>query len=76
VDRAYYDATDLDRVVTAFERRYHLPSAVFYERHASGARLEGIPGFHRHVWASFYRDVLRLRGHDFAATAGRVLELA
>jgi hypothetical protein len=76
VEKAYYDAASLERVVLSFERRYGLPSAEFYERHVNDEPLEAIPGFHRHVWASFYRNVLRMRGTDFAASAASLLELA
>ncbi len=60
--RRYYDATSLERVLTNFETRYGLSSTGFYEMHVSDTVPEDVTGRHRHVWASFYRDVMRLRG--------------
>jgi hypothetical protein len=75
VERRYYDASSLESVLGAFEERYGLTSEAFYEAHVAGEPLDEISGFHRHAWASFYRNVRRLRG-DFAAHAERLLELA
>jgi hypothetical protein len=69
----YYDASSLELVLTRFEDLYGMTSAEFYVLVERGEDTPGIPGFHRHSWASFYRDVRRLRGYDFAANAGRVL---
>jgi hypothetical protein len=76
MERTFYDASSLEHVLGGFEERYGLTSAAFYEAHLADAPLEHISGFHRHTWASFYRNVLRLRGDGFAAHAERVLELA
>ena len=51
-------------------------SAAFYEAHLADEPLAHISAFHRHTWASFCRNVLRLRGDGFAAHAERVLDLA
>jgi hypothetical protein len=53
-----------------------MTSETFYSAYSAGEDITGLGRFHRHVWASFYRDVRRMRGDDFAAHAERVLELA
>jgi hypothetical protein len=70
-----YDAGSLERVLVSFEERYGMTSADFYALHRSDVSLD-MPGFHRHAWASFYREVRRLRGDDFAENAERLLTLA
>ncbi len=75
MERNYYDANSLGRVLVSFEERYGMSSDAFYEAHLADERLEHVSGFHRHTWASFYRDVLRMRGDGFAAHAERVLAL-
>ena len=40
------------------------------------AQMAGISGFHRHSWASFYRDWRRFSGEDFAASVERELHVA
>jgi hypothetical protein len=75
VEKSYYDAESLARVLAALERQYGTSSADFYARHVAGEALP-IPRFTRHVWASFYRDTRRLRGDDFAEAAERLLALA
>ena len=74
--KRYYDAASLERVLVSLERRYGMSSAEFYDRHRADEPLPGVPGFHRIVWASFYRDVKRMRGDDFAEHARHVLELS
>jgi hypothetical protein len=76
MDKMYYDAASLERVLLAFERRYEMSSAEFYGRYSSDDELPEISRFNQHAWASFYRDVTRLSGGDFAAGAERVLALA
>lgn len=66
MERNYYDASSLARVLRVFEERYGMSSEEFYTSHVSDEPLEHVSGFHRHTWASFYRDVLRLRGDGFA----------
>jgi hypothetical protein len=73
VKRNYYDVPSLERVLAHFEQMYQLSSADFYATIERGDTLHGMPAFHRHSWASFYRDVRRMRGDDFADHAGRVL---
>jgi hypothetical protein len=74
LEKLYYDATSLERLLLWFEARYGMATVDFYGRHGAGDDLPGIPRFHRHIWASFHRDVLRLRD-DFASNAERVLAL-
>lgn len=71
----YYSAESLRRLLTRLEDMYGIRSDVFYEAHRTDCVPPGIPGFHRHVWASTYRDVLRMEGGDFADRAARVLAL-
>ena len=74
MEKHYYDAASLERVLLAFERRYELPSDEFFARHREDRSLEFVPGFHRHLWASIYRDFRRLSGgHSFAENAERLL---
>jgi hypothetical protein len=75
MERYYYDATSLERLLAGFETRYGIPSAEFYERHVADDVPGGMSGVHRNAWASFYRDVLRLRG-EFVANAENLLALA
>jgi hypothetical protein len=75
MEKLYYDAESLERVLAALERQHGMSSAEFHTRHTAGEHLE-IPRFTTHVWASFYRDVRRLRGDGFAETAERLLALA
>jgi hypothetical protein len=76
VDKCYYDASSLDRTLVALERRYGMPSREFYELHVAGELSAEISNFDRHVWASFYRDLCRMRGDDPCHVAEYVLEPA
>ena len=76
MEKRTYSANSLERVLLSFERRYEMSSAEFYGRHAADEPLPEISGFHRHVWASFFRDVRRLRGDDFAQHAEDILQLS
>jgi len=59
--RHYYNAESLDRALREYESEYGMATAAFYERYASGERLE-LPEFAQHAWASFYEDILRMTG--------------
>jgi hypothetical protein len=74
MERNHYDAESLERVLARFEERYALTSRDFYAALVDGEELPPMPGFHRHVWASFYRDVERLRA-GFARRAEDLLAL-
>lgn len=77
MERRYYDGDSLSRALVSFEERYGLNSDAFYEAYVQdGEAIAHVPGFQRHVWASFYRDARRLTGEDFAESVERVLELA
>ena len=69
----YYDASTLERVLVRFEETYGMSSDEFVSRVEAGDESLEVPGFHRHAWLSFYRDVRRLRGDAFADNAARVL---
>jgi hypothetical protein len=73
MERRYYTAESLEQVLRSFEDRYGLSSSDFYELHLADQLPLEVPGFHRHTWASFYRDVQRLSGADFARHAEGVL---
>jgi hypothetical protein len=74
VEKNYYSAASLERVLLSFERRYGLASDEFYARHLDDGPLDELTGFHRHAWASFYRDYRRLRGDgSFADNAERLI---
>ena len=74
--KRYYDAQALEHVLAALERRYGMSSTEFYSRHMADEPLDVLTGFHRHVWASFHRDALRMRSGGFAQHAEDVLALA
>jgi hypothetical protein len=74
MERNHYDAESLERVLARFEEHYDLTSRDFYAALVGDEELPPMPGFHRHVWASFYRDVERLRG-GFARRAEDLLAL-
>lgn len=77
VEKRYYNAASIERVMHSFERGYGLSSAAFYNGHvASDDTVSHVPGHHRQVWAGFYRTWLRLTGGGFAERADRELELA
>jgi len=76
VEKTYYSADSLASVLPKFEEHYGMTSEDFYAAHMADEGLpEGLTGFNRHVWASFYRDVLRFRDRSFAEHAERVLAL-
>lgn len=70
-----YNAASLEQVVRLLEERYELSSPDFHVRLAAGTLPAEIPFFHRHIWASFSRDIRRMRGDGFAERAERVLAL-
>lgn len=72
MEKRYYDADSLERVLASLERDYGMSSAEFYAAHVAGEPLD-VSRFTRHVWASFYRDVRRLRGDEFAEAAEQLL---
>jgi hypothetical protein len=73
--RHYYNASSLRRVLDDLEAGYGMSSEEFYEAHLQDCLPRPVPSFHRHVWASLYRDWRRLAGADFAENAERVLAL-
>lgn len=73
----YYDLNSLSKALELLEERYGISSEEFYESHkADGQAVAEIPGFHRHLWASFYQDVRRMNGSEFVASVERTLEHA
>ena len=78
IEKRYYDAQSLKSIIDSFEKRFEIDSAVFYEAHYADDEsvVGGIPAFHRHSWASFYREWRQMSSDGFAATVKRELELA
>jgi hypothetical protein len=77
MERNVYSAASLERVLASFEEHYGMSSDDFYAAHvARSAAVSHISRFHRHTWASFYRDVRRLRGDEFAERVEETLALA
>lgn len=68
----------LERALRAYEETYGIESAEFYElRHSEDdPRIAAVPRFHRHAWASFYRDCKRLAGQDLAEHVRHEIEYA
>lgn len=64
MERATYNADSLSRALREFEEAFGMSSAEFYTRHREDLDLEHVPRFERHVWASFYEDVQRMRDED------------
>ena len=73
MERNSYNAASLERLLAWFERTYELSSEDFYTAYLANEVPSRVSGFHRHVWASFYRDVRRMSGGAFAEHAERVL---
>jgi hypothetical protein len=75
----YYDLDSLSRALGKFEERYGLSSEEFVDAHrVDGDAVRIIPGFQRHLWASFYLDIERMRGSghvrsEFVAGVDRAL---
>ncbi len=77
MEKRYYTAASIERVLRTFERGYELSSAEFYRGHVSDSSEVGhVPSMHRQAWAGFYRTWLRISGSGFAERAERELELA
>ena len=77
MQKRFYNAGTIERVLRDFERGYELPSADFYREHVSGgAAIDRIPSMHRQAWAGFYTTWLRMSDSGFAALVERELELA
>lgn len=76
MEKVYYSADSLERALLSYERHYGLGSAEFYELYlADDLTADRVHRHHQNTWASFYRDVLRLRRVDLAGHVDRSLEL-
>jgi hypothetical protein len=62
--RPSYTAESLERAMSEFETHYGMSSVAFYKAHQTDTLPARMPRFDRHVWASFYEDVQRLRAGD------------
>lgn len=78
MEKRYYNAEVLHRTLIAFEHRYGLESKDFYARYEQSDHeaLRAIAGYHRHAWASFYREWRGLSGEDFASSVERDVQYA
>ena len=77
MEKRFYSAGSIERILRSFERGYSLPSADFYDQHVHGGPcIERIPSMHRQAWAGFYSTWLRMSDSGFAARVERELELA
>lgn len=63
MERRIYSAESLTTGLREFEQHFGMSSHEFYARHTADGELS-IPRFERHVWASFYEDVIRLSAGD------------
>lgn len=59
-----YTLEDLERRVAEYEDEYGLPSDALMEMHVNNRAPIDLPGFDRHVWLSYYREILENRNHD------------
>jgi hypothetical protein len=57
VERCYYTAASLESVVSWFENEYGFSTKEFLAAHVADEIPASIPGFHRHAWASFGREL-------------------
>ncbi len=74
MEKRYYNAASLEHSLQAFERRYSLESAEFYAAHIrDDSEIVGhIPRWHRHSWASFYREWQQVSsGHGRSRRSGK-----
>jgi hypothetical protein len=62
LERAQYNQSSLRLELNDFEQEYKLSCEEFMAYGESEILEAGISGFDRHVWASSYRDWLRLKG--------------
>ena len=63
MEKRYMTVPDVERSLLAYERRFGLSSAAFYEAHYSDEdRVAHIPRRHRSRWASLYRTLERMAG--------------
>jgi hypothetical protein len=71
--RPTYNPETLTRAMRELETHYGMTSDEFYAAHLAD---DGLPPdmrqFDRHVWASFYEDVQRLRESAPSSVIGRV----
>lgn len=71
MERHYYTHASLETVVDWFEGHYGLSTEEFLAAHLADEVPASIPGFHRHTWVSFGRELAE--GEAFGHHAERVL---
>jgi hypothetical protein len=60
MEKRYYSAESLDSAIYEFEREYGITTEDLYAAYEAGEKVEDVPYFIQHVWASFHEDVLRM----------------
>ncbi len=76
MERAVYNADSLSRGMREFEIAFGMSSDDFYIRHREDRDLGHVPRFERHVWASFYEDIRRMRGDTVMDRVSRTFATA
>lgn len=76
MERHTYNTSALMQALEHFERDYSMSSQQFYERYRRDDPTLTVPGFKRHLWASFYQEVLDEDDGTFAASVEGTLQLA
>jgi hypothetical protein len=77
MEKRFYNAASIERILLAFERGYSMSSSDFFRAHeVNGPEIERIPSVHRQAWAGFYSTWLDLSDSGFAARVEQELELA
>ena len=75
MEKRFYDASTIQRVLEDLERGYGISSSEFWSAHAGdGMAIKHVPSVHRQAWAAFYETWLRLSGSSFSARIERELE--
>lgn len=77
MEKRFYNAASIERILQTFERGYAMTSSMFFKEHEiDGPAVQDVPAYHRQAWAGFYRTWLRISGSGFAERVERELELA
>ena len=76
MERQIYNTGSLLTTLEYFERTYGMSSQDFYAQLLADELPANIPGFTRHLWASFYREAREDDDGAFAAHVESTLQLA
>jgi hypothetical protein len=75
MEKLLHDSGDVAEMLVLFERSFGMSSDDFYASHVADEPLD-IPRFERHVWASFYREFLRVDSAEGSLVARAEQSLA